>query len=181
MVERRVAARMAPLLREVEQSRARQDSFLHANAQENINAARAAIERAYDVFNSDEVFTQDHRIQTQVGKTFDTMYREAVFNAKQGNFGPIIRLANLSEDQARGALGAAKGIFGSPSRADAPLGIQGGMVESPTAGHQTYDVQLTPEEEQAIAFLERREPGYRQRFLAEKRITDERQDFGQEG
>ena len=181
LVERRVAQRIEPLMHQVESSRARQDSFLHANAQENINAARGAIERAYNVFNQDEAFLQDHRIQTQIGRTFDTMYREAVYNAKQGNFAPIVRLANLTKEQARGALGAAKGLIGSPSVGAAPLGIQGAMVESSTAGPSAYDVQLTPDEEAAVAVIERQEPGYRQRFIAEKKNTMERGDFGQGG
>lgn len=178
LVERRVAQRIAPLLQEVQDARMKQDSFLTANAQENIGAARAAIERAYDIFNQDEVFVNDRRIQTQVGKTFDTMYRDAVYNAKQGNFGPIIRLANLNEAQARGALGAAKGMFGSPSRPESPHSVYGGMVESSTPGRQTYDVQLTPEEEDAIAVIERQEPGYRQRYIEERKTSIERGDFG---
>jgi len=178
LVERRLEQRLAPILGQVGNAYNATNSLMQSQAKAGISNARRAIERAYDqVFNQDDDFLSNPRIQTEVGKMLDNMFQEASVRAYHGDFGPIMSLSYFTPEQAKGALGAAKGMWGTGSPGGAPINMVGGQVESSTAHPPGVDMQLEPWEESAIAFHSRTNPNYRQEYMQKKREAIDAGDF----
>jgi len=178
LVQARVEQAMGPLAMQAMQTSQGVGSFIAAQAETSISTAKKAVADAYrDVFNQDEAFRGNRELQERVGGSLRGLLEQAARGARSGNFNDIALFQSFGPAQARATLAAAKALMGLPGKAGAPMNVAGAMVERATPKAVKGDVQLSAEEESAIAARSRVEPGYRERYIAAKQEAIKRGDF----
>jgi hypothetical protein len=125
------------------------------------NAAESAVRRAYSSFNKDSTFRSNKAMQETIKGTFSGMLERAEREARNGNFGPLNSMANLSDSDIAGTLAYVRAVAGARSPGVAPVQVEGATVESSRAAVAEQGVELTPEQEEVAR---RMGPAYRQKM-----------------
>ena len=137
-------------------------SMIDNSVKQGMSSADAAIHKAYDVFNQDSAFRSNKAMQEKVGATLQGMRARAEAEARNGNFGPLHAISNLSEADIAGTLAYVRAATGVQSPGTGPLQVEGATVESSRAPVAEQTVELTAEQEE---IARRMGPGYRQKLI----------------
>lgn len=129
----------------------RADAAHQSQVKSQAGAADAAIKRAYEGFNKDQLFKKDRNIQGQIKGILSSMKEQAVYEAQQfGDFRKLYNMANIGEREIQATLAVAKIQAGTAGGSSQPLSMEGAVVESSRPSSPKPQVQLT-KEQQAIA------------------------------
>jgi hypothetical protein len=176
--EAKMAAREQQLVGPIQQQQQAiaymMSSMIENNVNQGVAGADASIRKAYEAFNQDAAFRSNKTMQEKVGATLQGMRERAVVEARNGNFGPLNSLSNLSEADIAGTLAYVRASSGVPSAGTGPLQVEGATVESSRAPVAEQTVELTPEQEEVARRLG---PGYRQRLIKGLQERDKYDDI----
>ena len=156
------------------------NSYLSAQSRVAIKNAQDNVEKLYsEVFHQDEAYNSNPNIKRDVDKTFQNLLQSGIHATRSGDFEGIVETGALTPLQANAALNAVKTLHGVTGNAVTGPNVGTAVVESPTshAPITQTDVQITPEEENIIAFRERIDPGFRNDYIAAKKEAIVRGDF----
>ena len=167
-VQQRLQQEVAPLQQGQQSVAFMMHQVIDNNVKQGKAAAEGAIRKAYTAFNKDATFRSNKSMQDKIGSTLNGMMQRAEFEARNGNFGPLSALANLSDSDIAGTLAYVRAVSGVRSPGVGPMQIEGATVESSRAAVAKQKVELTPEQEEVAR---RMGPAYRRKM--EKALADQ--------
>ena len=165
---------VGPLAQQQQQVAYMMNTLVENQVSQGVAQVDAAIRKAYDGFNKDASFRSNKGMQNKIHATLDGMKKNAVMAARNGSFGPMNSLINLSESDISGTLGYLKGAMGIPSPGTGPLQVEGAALESARSTVAQQSVELDADTEAAIKRLG---PAYRDRLIKAKIAANEADDF----
>lgn len=179
IVNQILAERADPLLNRMAQASSTVDDFISNTAEAEAYNAKSNIDGLFQsVFRQDEDYMSNPDLRKAINTSIGDMLHTAVVDARSGKFGNIKKLSSWGPNQAMAALAASKQMFGTSANSAAPVGRGNYMAtETPRASVPEYNVEITPEEEGVIAFRERLDPSFRERFIAAKQEAINRGDW----
>ena len=169
---------VGPIIDQVRNTSAQIGNYINtqANAQERM--AKNNVKTLYnEVMNQDEDYNSNPRIKAEVDRTFQSLLGNSIQAARNGNFDDISTMSSLSSLEARATLNAIKTMNGVAGSQTLAPNVGTAVVERPTASTPTPSVEITADEEQAIAWRERVDPTFRARYIDAKKVAIERGDW----
>lgn len=179
LVNEAIQNSIAPVVGNFANQSSRMNEYLQTTANSNIMTARNNLDQLVrDVLSEDEDFMSDERLQDTVKTTLGRTLASAANRARGGDFREISLLTQWTPNHAKAALMAAKTLYGAGGSGRAPAyNPSATFTEGPSTMGTDTSVDITPDEEQVIAARERVEPGFRDRFIAQKKIAMDRGDW----
>ena len=169
---------VAPVYGEVQRAASQISQYLKDQATVSERNAKTNVKRLYtEVIQNDEDYNSNPAFRVAVDRSFEGLLKNSMDSARNGRFEDISRLASLSNLEARAALNGLKTLHGSPGSVTSGPQMGTAFVERPTAQVPDSSVELTREEEAAIAWREHADPGFRERYIESKKIALERGDW----
>lgn len=180
-IDERTNQAIGPLMEQASRAVGGVQNYIATEIQKGVSNAKAAIARAYDVFNKDNAFRSNPQLQQAIEGQLKSILVNATQDAYRGDLTSLSNLQSINEKHAAATLQAQKAYLGIQSGGAAPVQMTGAQVAS-TSPQTNVDQggNLTPAEEQLVEVRERLEPGYRQRFIDAKKETLRLGDFNYE-
>lgn len=179
LVNQVLAERADPMLSQMSIASGQVSDFISSTADAEAYNAKNNIDGLFQtVFRQDEDYMSNPNLAAAINMSIGNMLRSATNDARRGKFDGVKKLSSWGPNQAKAALAASKQMFGSSAQSSAPVG--GGRymaTETSRAPVQNYNVEITPDEEGVIAFRERLDPSFRERFIVAKQKAIERGDW----
>ena len=174
----RMAAReqqmLAPMQQQTQAVQNMMGMMMDNQVKEHKSRVDDSVRRAYNSFNQDATFRSSKAMQDKIGATLSGMRDRAEFAARNGDFGPMNALSNLTEADIAGTLAYVRAASGVQSPGVAPLQVEGATVESSRSAVDAGNVVLTADQEAAAARLG---PGGRDRLIQGIADAEKYDDF----
>ena len=167
-LQERLAQYSMPLQQQQQSIAFMMSQMIDNSVKQGKSAAEGAVRRAYSAFNKDATFRSNKAMQEKIGATLHGMMQRAEYEARNGNFGPMNALANLSDADIAGTLAYVRAVSGVQSPGVGPLEMTGATVESSRAPVAEQSVELSPEQEEVARRLG---PAYRRKL--EKAVREQ--------
>lgn len=178
MAQQEVQQSVAPVIGQVQDAASGIANFLRDQTDTQSNSAKENIKRLYtDVINQDEDYNSNPTIKAEVDRTFQNMLNNSITAARNGSYADIGRMAAFTDLHARATINAIKTMHGGLGNQTLAPQVGTAVVERPTAAAPGPSVEITPDEEQAIAWREKVDPNFRSKYVAAKKTAIQQGDW----
>ena len=161
---------VAPVYNQVNQAASQLSGFLKDQADTQEAVAKTNVKNLYaNVINQDEDYNSNPIIKAEVDRTFQNLLGNSIQAARNGQFKDVSRMGALTPLEAQAAINAIKTVHGVPGTYTGGPQVGSAVVERTTAPVPEDSVEITPDEEAAIAWRSRVEPDFRSKLIAAKK------------